>query len=56
MKLVQYHDYLVSTVAADGLVLYLWGIRSHSAEQVPVYVFPAANGLTELEVMKTTDM
>ena len=32
MKLVQYNNYLVSTVDTDGMVLQHQGISSHSAE------------------------
>ena len=36
MKLVQYNEYLVSTVPTDALVLQHQGISSHSAEYEPM--------------------
>ena len=39
MKLFQYNEHLVSTVDTDGLVLLHQGIRSYSAEYVPMH-FP----------------
>ena len=35
MKLVQYNEYLVSTVCIDGLLLQHQGISSHSTEYTP---------------------
>ena len=37
MKLVQYNEYLVTSVAADGLVLLHVGISSYSAEYAPTH-------------------
>ena len=37
MKLVQYNQYLVSTVDTDGLVLWHQGISSHSAKNAPMH-------------------
>ena len=37
MKLVQYNEYLVSTVATDGLVLQHQGISSYRVEYAPMY-------------------
>ena len=36
MKLVQYNEYLVSTVGTGGLVLWHQGISSHSAGYAPM--------------------
>ena len=36
MKLVQYNNYLVSTVDTDVLVLYHQGISYYSAENAPM--------------------
>ena len=35
MKLIQYNQYLLSSVDADGLVL---NISSHSAENAPIHL------------------
>ena len=37
MKLVQYNEYLVSTVGSDGLVLWHQGISSHIAGYKPMH-------------------
>ena len=37
MQLVQYDEYLVSTVATDGLVLLHQGISSYSDEEAPTH-------------------
>ena len=36
MKLLQYNEYLVSTVNTDGLVLQHQGISSYSSEYAPM--------------------
>ena len=43
MKLVQYNECLVSIVNTDGLVLYLQGISSHSADYA-LMCFPVFKG------------
>ena len=45
MKLGQYHEYLVSTVNSERMVLQHQGISGYSAE------FPAVNGLTHLPLV-----
>ena len=50
MKLVQYNEYLVSTVDTDGLVFQHLGISSHSAECAPcVSSFLCIKGRTLIE-------
>ena len=44
-KLVQYNEYLVSSVDTDGLVLKHQAISNHSAEHP--YAFPAVYGLNQ---------
>ena len=36
MNMVQYNEYVISTVATDGLVLQHQGSSSHSTEYVPI--------------------
>ena len=36
MKIVEYNEYLLSTIGTDGLVLYHLNISSHSAQYAPL--------------------